>query len=225
MKNKIIFYILLILFYGVNFSYSEPIFHGNQKIPSIALTFDACQQNKKSGFDKKIAAILIKYKVPATIFLSGKWVLSHLAEIKFLKNANLFEFGNHSLSHPHLIKMSAPAVLKELQQAQNIIKNYTGKTAKFFRPPFGEYNNLLLSTAKNLGLTTIIWDVAPGDPDKNISAQKIINYVTKTTKNGSIIILHINGKGWHTAQALPQIIINLRKKGFKFVTLTNLLKI
>lgn len=224
MKNKIIFFILLIVFLAANFSYSQPVFYGNRKSPLIALTFDACEQNKKSGFDKKIAQILINYKIPATIFLGGKWVLSHPQEIKFLKNTNLFEFGNHSLSHPHLIKMSASAIFKELQQTQNIIKNYTGQTPKYFRPPFGEYNNLLLNTAKNLGLTTIIWDVAPGDPDKNISAQKIINYVTQTTKNGSIIILHINGRGWHTAQALPQVIINLRKKGFKFVTMTKLLK-
>jgi peptidoglycan/xylan/chitin deacetylase (PgdA/CDA1 family) len=69
-----------------------------------------------------------------------------------------------------------------------------------------------------------MYDLASGDPDTNITAQALIRYVTSAAKKGSIIVMHVNGRGWHTAEALPSIIAGLKRRGFRFVTVGELLQ-
>lgn len=204
---------------------SPLIFHGSRKFQRVALTFDACEtKDKKYGYDAKIIKILKKTKTPATLFLGGKWMESHEKETKALAKEPLFELANHSYSHPHLKKSTPKEILNEIGKTQGILKRLTGKKVKFFRCPYGEYDTQVLKTAKKLGLQVIQWDVSSGDPDKNITAKKMVPWVVSQVKNGSIIVMHVNGHGWHTAEALPEIIKKLRKKGFKFVTITELLE-
>ena len=68
------------------------------------------------------------------------------------------------------------------------------------------------------------YDLPSGDPDTNATKEKLIEYVSTMTKNGSVIVMHMNGRGWHTAEALPEIIDRLRKRGFIFVTVSELMK-
>lgn len=204
---------------------SPLILHGSRKFPRAALTFDACETNdKKYGYDAKIIKILKKTKTPATLFLGGKWMLSHEKETRALSGEPLFELGNHSYSHPHLKQLSSKEIVDELGKTQSVLKRLTGKKAKYFRCPFGEYDARVLKTAKKLGMNVIQWDVSSGDPDKNITAKKMVPWVVSQARNGSIIVMHVNGRGWHTAEALPEIIKKLREKGFQFVTVGELLK-
>jgi peptidoglycan/xylan/chitin deacetylase (PgdA/CDA1 family) len=69
-----------------------------------------------------------------------------------------------------------------------------------------------------MGLHTIEFDLASGHPDTNATKEKLIAYVTGKATNGSIIVMHINHRGWHTAEALPEIIRKLRARGFELVT-------
>ncbi len=202
----------------------SPVFHGPRKFPRVALTFDACEtKDKKYGYDAKIIKILKKTKTPATLFLGGKWMKSHEEETRALAKEPLFELGNHSTTHLHLKQSPMREILYEIGETQAILKRLTGKKAKYFRCPFGEYDARVLKTAKKLGMKVIQWDVSSGDPDKNITVKRMVPWVVSQVKNGSIIVMHVNGRGWRTAEALPEIIERLRAKGFRFVTVSDLL--
>lgn len=202
---------------------AELVTHGSRKFSAVALTFDACEGKAKAGYDDKIIKILKKTKTPATLFLGGKWMLSHKKETKAFAKESLFELGNHSYSHPHLTKLDEKHIADEIKKTQDILLTLTGKKGKLFRCPFGEYDAKVLNAAVQLGVTVIQYDVVSGDPDKHITAKKMVPWVVSQVKNGSIIIMHVNGRGWHTAEALPEIIKKLRAKGFQFVTVSELL--
>ena len=81
----------------------------------------------------------------------------------------------------------------------------------------------LARIADKAGLTTIQYDIASGDPDAGLSTARIGRVMLRDAKGGSIIVFHMNGNGVHTAEALPIIIEGLRKKGFKLVTVGEML--
>ena len=115
-------------------------------------------------------------------------------------------------------------VLRELKRTQTLIKRITGRTPRYFRPPFGEVDERIAKIAAGAGLITVQYDIASGDPDPGLSPQKIVRSVLRDAKGGSIIVFHMNGNGVHTADILPQIINGLREKGFSLVTIGELLK-
>jgi peptidoglycan-N-acetylglucosamine deacetylase len=197
--------------------------HGPRSSPKIALTFDACPTKLRDEYDEKAIDILIREKVPATLFLSGKWVEKNTERVKFLASHPQFEIAAHSYYHPHMTKLTDERVMRELKQTQAIIKTVTGKTPRYFRAPYGEVDDRVVMLASATGLTTIQYDVASGDPDSHLTPQKIVRYVLQDAKNGSIIVFHMNHKGVHTAEILPEIIKGLREKGFILVTVEDLL--
>lgn len=191
----------------------------------IALTFDACQTARyKTGFDMAIVATLQRTHTPATFFLGGLWMQTHFAEAKALAANPLFEIGSHSWSHLDFTKISAPAMQSEIVQTQAELTLVTGHRTTLFRFPYGHYNNLALAQIAANGLTAIQWDVVSGDPDPRVSAQRMRRVVESRVTDGSIIIMHVNGRGWHTAQSLPGIISDLRAQGYTFVSVSELLK-
>jgi len=99
----------------------------------------------------------------------------------------------------------------------------TGRQPTLFRPPYGEYDDRVVRIAAEMGLTTIQYDLASGDPDPGFTKEMLIRYVTTTAMNGSIIVMHMNQGGRHTAEALPEIIAQLRKRGFTFKTVTDMI--
>ena len=90
---------------------------------------------------------------------------------------------------------------------------------RFFRPPYGDYNDLLISTASNLGLQTIQWSVDSLDW-KGLSASQILTRINTGVHDGAIILCHNNSD--HIVEALPQIISNLREQGYKMVKMSEL---
>lgn len=201
----------------------QVIYNGPRTEKRIAITFDACSFIHASKVDKKLVRILVDNRVPATLFLGGKWVLDQPQEARYLASIPFFELANHSFHHPHLTRMSPAAIRHELKAAQDAIESVTGVRPTYFRAPYGEYNNSLVRIAASLGLTTIQFDLASGDPDKHITAARLSHWVIHKAKEGSIIVMHINTHGWHTAEALPTIIKALRARGYRFVTISELL--
>ena len=202
----------------------QTIFHGSRHEKKIALTFDACPSSVHGGFDRTIVKTLIDSGVPATFFLSGKWILKHRTDVKKLAVAPEFEFGNHSYSHPHCAAISDDSIRQELSRTESLLIRTTGTSQKLFRPPFGETDQRIEGIAQTIGLTTVLFDLASGDPDSTISRERLIQYVVASARNGSIIVMHVNGRGWHTSEALPEIIQILHAKGFTFVKVSELLK-
>ncbi len=198
--------------------------HGNRDSRTIALTFDACPTNLPDEYDEQVVNILLRDRVPATLFLSGRWVEKHPEQAKFLASKPQFEIAAHSYYHPHLLEKQDDRVVREMRKTQAIIKKTTGKTPKYFRPPYGEVDERVAKLAKTAGLTTIQYDIASGDPDPGLSSRRIVRSVLRDAKNGSIIVFHMNRKGVHTAEILPEIIKGLRERGFTLVSVGEMLK-
>ncbi len=148
---------------------------------------------------------------------------THPAITKQLGADPLFELGNHSYLHPHMTKITPAQMRVELQKTQDIMYRLTGKQGVWFRPPYGESNPTLVATAARMGLHTLTWNIETGDPDRHCTAPRIIRAVLDRAKPGSIIIMHVNGRGWHSAEALPTLIRTLRRRGYTFVTASQLL--
>jgi peptidoglycan/xylan/chitin deacetylase (PgdA/CDA1 family) len=190
----------------------------------IALTFDACPTILPEEYDEKVIETLLREKTPATLFLSGRWVEKNREIVKFLANQPRFEIANHAYWHPHLLEKDDARILRELKRTQALIKKLTGTTPRYFRSPYGEVDERVAAVAKKAGLITIQYDIASGDPDGGLSPKRIVRTVLRDAKGGSIIVFHMNRKGVHTAEVLPDIINGLRNKGFTLVTVGELLK-
>jgi peptidoglycan/xylan/chitin deacetylase (PgdA/CDA1 family) len=196
----------------------EVVAHGSRRQKLIALTFDACSTHAPGQFDERITKVLVDLKVPATIFLGGKWMLDQVAHTRYLASLPQFELANHTFFHPHMTRVSLGRMKREIEWTQQILYTLTGRQATLFRAPYGEYDDRLVRTAASLGLTTVQFDLASGDPDPHIGKDRLIDYVSRSARDGAIIVMHINRRGWHTAEALPTIVERLRERGFRFVT-------
>ena len=200
------------------------VVRGARKVKVVALTFDACSTDGPSKYDERITQVLLAMNAPATLFLGGKWMEEWPEQTRYLASIPQFELGNHTFLHPHMTTVSDQRVREELQWTQEIMYTLTGRQATLFRAPYGEVDERITRLAAEAGMTTIQYDLASGDPDMNITKNRLVEYVTTVAKNGSIIVMHINGRGWQTADALPRIIKRLRKRGFKLVTISELMR-
>src|SRR5260370_5112222 len=198
--------------------------HGRRDLPHVALTFDACSTRDVSEYAQGVIQELIAAKVPATIFLGGSWAREEAAHVREIASVPLFELGNHSYTHPHLTAIKSEERIRlEIERTQAQIYDLTGVQPKLFRPPYGEYDQRVVRIAAELGLTTIEYDVASGDPDAHATKERLTDWVLRKARPGSIIVMHINHRRFHTSEALPGIISGLRAKGFELVTVGRLL--
>jgi len=190
----------------------------------VALTFDLCQRPENpAGFDREIIEVLLEYQVPATFFVGGHWAVTHPRETQWLAEIPLFEMGNHSWTHPDLPDLMEEEIGQQILRAQDAIWQLTGVVPRLFRLPAGKYNDLVLSVVAWHGLYTIQWDVDTGDPVFDTTPEVLAKNVRDRTQNGSIILMHANGRGWHTAEALPSMIEFLRGQGYELVKVSELI--
>jgi peptidoglycan/xylan/chitin deacetylase (PgdA/CDA1 family) len=209
----------------------------------IALTFDLCENaGEISGYDGQIVDILRAHGVKATFFASGKWLIDHRERAQQLVADPLFQMGGHSWTHrnfrllpPEDVKadlaldLKADAALRESLAAKACFRDAPAAESKLqqtsiFRFPFGTCSAEALKAVNDAGLLAIQWDVVSGDPAPAQSADAIRRGVIGSAKPGSIVVMHGNGRGWHTPEALPAIIKELRGRGFEFVTIGELLE-
>lgn len=180
----------------------------------VALTFDACSTLDRSFYDDRVTQVLVQTHTPATLFISGRWAETHLRQMRVLARNPLFEIANHSFTHPHMTEMPVERQREELLWTQQVLLSLTGQVPRFFRPPYGESSADLAQQAAQSGLRTVEYDFPSGDPDRRITRERLIAWVLAKARPGSIIVMHMNRRGWHTAEALPEIIAGLRAKGF-----------
>ena len=132
--------------------------------PAVALTFDACAtQQQDNGFDRPVFELLKREQIPATIFVSGRWVEGHPDVMAELAREPLIEFGDHSYEHPHMSRLPAARIEAEIDQTEAALAKY-GKRSVAFRPPFGEWSRRLVDVVQDKRLPTVTWDVVSGDP-------------------------------------------------------------
>ncbi len=192
-----------------------PIYSVQTTEKKVALTFDAAWGSDKTA---KIVSTLQENGVSGTFFLVGFWVEQNADKVKLIDDAG-FDIGTHSNTHPKMSTLSSEQVKNELTKSMELITNITGKEVKFFRAPFGDYNDNLISIAGSLGLKTIQWDVDSLDW-KGLSAEEILTRIKNSVKNGSIILCHNNSD--HILEALPLIISYLKSEGYSMVKISDL---
>ena len=186
--------------------------------PYIAMTFD---DGPSKALTPHLLDILKERNMHVTFFVLGEMVKPH-PEIIQRALAEGHEIGNHSYSHPNLAKMSDEAVKSELNRTkQEIMAANGGKPVTLMRPPYGSFTKEQRRWFHDdLGYTVVLWDVDPLDwkrPGPSIVEQRIL----EGTHNGSIILSHDIHPG--TVEAMPDTFDKLLAKGFKFVTVSELI--
>lgn len=215
-------------------------------VKRVALTFDLCEQpHEVSGYQGDIVDFLRANDIKATFFTGGKWLLTHSVRAEQLIGDPLFEVGSHGWEHRNQQILSKELSHREIdaagiayQQVQSALraracKDRLGTRPAFenaaprqtlFRFPFGACSKQALEATAERGLMAIQWDVSSGDPWPPITARQIVSTVMKRVRPGSIILFHANGRGHKTERALPVIVGKLRKQGYEFVTVSELLR-
>ena len=198
---------------------------GPPSCPAVALTYDLCPVRTASGFDRELIDFLIANKIPATFFMSGRWMDKHDAEVKELLAVPFFEIGTHGEVHAHLPMHEMEEQQREILGPVRVLKTKYGRSTTLFRPPYGEYNDQTVEAVKDLGLRFILWNIESGDPDPTLSAEVILTRVQQRMKPGSVIVLHANGKGKHTREVTETLATTLLSaKGLTPMTVSDLLR-
>lgn len=199
-----------------NNSRQLPIYCVDTPEKKIAISFDAAWG---ADYTEELLAILKKRDIKTTFFLVGFWVDKYPDMVKRIDEEG-HEIGNHSSKHPQMSKLSKEQIIEELTKTSEKIEAITNKKVTLFRPPFGDYNNRLIETSRELGIQVIQWDVDSLDY-KDYGADAIIKRVLSRVKNGSIVLFHNNAT--YTKDALPVILDNLQKEGYKIVPISELI--
>jgi peptidoglycan/xylan/chitin deacetylase (PgdA/CDA1 family) len=185
--------------------------------PVIALTFD---DGPNATLTPKLLDLLAARHLKATFFVIGQNAADH-PDILMRAVREGHEIGNHSWSHPNLGKMSDDAVRRELQKTDDAITAAIGKRPTLMRPPYGSITARQKKWIhEEFGYRIILWDVDPLDwkrPGPSVVTARIL----KETKAGSIVLSHDIHPP--TIEAMPATFDQLMKKGFKSVTVTELL--
>jgi peptidoglycan/xylan/chitin deacetylase (PgdA/CDA1 family) len=183
----------------------------------VAIGFDDGPATDTSAF----VAMLERAHAQATFFMIGEQVSESYREtlLRELRNGDVL--GDHTFTHPDLVVSGG--VRAQLQKTIAAIRALTGYTPCVFRPPYGAYDPSVVHSARSLGLATVLWNVDPADytqPGVRAIEQRVLVQV----RPGSIIISHDGGgpRG-QTLAAYPAIIAALRARGYRIVTIPQLL--
>lgn len=187
----------------------------------VALTFD---DGPKPGATEELLRLLDTQGVKASFFLVGKSLERNPQQAKMIAEAG-HQLGNHSYSHSRMVFFDYRRVAEELETTEALIRQTGYRGEILFRPPYGKkLFNLPRYLADNR-ITTVTWDIAPETFDGPMRRpEEISSAILEQVRPGSIILLHpMNGYRETVQQALPIVIGNLRQRGFRFVTLSELL--
>jgi len=197
------------------------VYHGPREGKRIALTFDACSSTHRDRVDLGVIDALIALDVPATLFLGGKWMRDQPAVVDALAHIPGFELATHGERHRHLTRLPDRAVQAEVEDAAREFEDVLGRKPTFIRAPYAELDARVTRLIEADGITPVQYDL-PG-ADSTFSKKTLVRWVVGQARPGSIVVLHMNGHGKHTAEALPEIVGQLRAKGYTFVTVSELL--
>jgi peptidoglycan/xylan/chitin deacetylase (PgdA/CDA1 family) len=198
----------------------------------IAFTFDGCGGKNGDGFDKELIDFLNIENIPATLFVTGKWIDANFDVFLNLSKDTLFEIENHGLNHkPCSIDgeseygihgtSSAANAFDEIEANARKIDAITKRRPRFYLSATAFIDEACARMAGQLGITAISFQVLSGDAVPFTPIQVIEENVLKNIKPGAIIIMHFNHPEWNTYEAMRLIVPKLRKMGYKFVRLND----
>ncbi|HEY4271685.1 MAG TPA: polysaccharide deacetylase family protein [Candidatus Udaeobacter sp.] len=185
--------------------------------PYIAMTFD---DGPSAKLTPKLLDLLAARHIKATFFVLGENVAEH-PDIIARAAREGHEIASHSWSHPNFAKMSLEGIRSQLQRTDDAIASAAGKRPTLFRPPYGSITPHEKEWIHDqFGYDIILWDVDPDDW-KNPGPTVVRSRILKETRPGSIVLSHDIHAG--TIEAMPSTLDDLEAKGFKFVTVSELI--
>lgn len=197
----------------------------------LALTFDTCGGSARSnGYDGNLIDYLEKMQIPATLFISGKWIDANPEIFLKLAKNDLFEIGNHGLNHLPCSVMGKSAygikgtdsvveAMREIEANGKKIKSLTGREPRFYRSGTNYYDEVTVALARDLGYTTVGYSVL-GDAGATYNREQVKKALLGA-RAGSIVIFHFNHPEGETAEGIMDAIPILEKNGFSFVKLSD----
>ena len=209
-----------------------------------ALTFDLCELDTvTTGCDMEVLNFLRQRRIPATLFMGGKWMRTHARRVRQIMTEPLFEIGNHAWSHGNCALLSPEGLRAQVMwtQAQyELLREDVLKAAieagapapdipavpRLFRLPYGRSSERALKALAGMGLRVIQWDVAAeaGDNSNPKRARRAGRRVASMVRSGSILLFHANRVPKGTALLLREVVDALQEAGYHFVTAGQLLE-
>ncbi len=193
-----------------------PIYNVQTEEKKIAFTMN-CAWNA-DDIDS-ILETLRANNVKITFFIVGEWADKYPEEVKKISKEG-HEIGTHSNTHPHVNNLSAEKNLEEIKISVNKLEKLTNQKITLYRTPYGEYNDIVIETSRNNGYFPIQWNIDTLDYEA-LNCEEMWNRIKGKLSNGSIILSH-NGTE-HTAESLDTIIKNIKKQGYDFVKVSDLI--
>ena len=182
----------------------------------LALTFD----DGPGRYTQKILDLLEYHGGRATFFVVGAYVWNQRQVINNII-AQGSEAAGHSWHHYNLTQIDEQAVKDQITYTDNAILSITGVSPpKFFRPPFGAYNNIVREAAREIGTAIVLWNIDPRDWQRR-DADYLYDYIMDKAADGAVILCHDIYET--TAQAMERVIPDLIEQGYKLVTVSELL--
>ncbi|WP_353094621.1 polysaccharide deacetylase family protein [Tissierella praeacuta] len=190
----------------------------------LALSFD---DGPHPQYTLEILDILKQYNVKATFFVLGKHAETY-PDIINRQIAEGHEIGNHSYSHVNMKKVSNAVIKEEFEKTQNIIYSISNVKPKVFRPPYGNYTDDVIKIISSDNSSVVLWTFYQDSKDwSNPGVDVIVDTTLSKAQNGDIILFHdyVYKKESHTVEALKIILPKLIDEGYRFVTMSELIRI
>ncbi|MGG1876202.1 polysaccharide deacetylase family protein [Paenibacillus cisolokensis] len=192
------------------------------RVKRIALTFDDVPDPRFTG---KVLDVLQQYDVKATFFVVGNRAKKHPDLLKRIHEEG-HAIGNHSYNHAQLNKLRLPDFIKQIERTNAVIESIVGVTPTLIRPPYGDINEEQLRWARKNGYKVVNWNVDSLDW-KGLNKDEVKHNILSAIGPGSIVLQHAGGGAGSdltgSIQALPEIITELKRQGYDFVTLPDML--
>lgn len=192
--------------------------------PVIALTFD---DGPHPVFTPKALDILKHYRVSATFFMVGMEMEKHPDLVnRVLREGHVI--ANHTYSHRRLYKLTSGELSQEVSKTERLITQFTRQSSRLLRPPWGMYSQQVCRFVRQKGYHIVLWTVCAEHHDAP-TPEAMAQRVLKKVRPGGVILAHDGSAGEkidrsRTMQSLPFIIEGLQKKGYRFVTVPDLMK-
>lgn len=218
---KILIFVLLLSLLPINSAAasSNAVYCHNNTDKRIALTFDDGPHYK---YTAEILDILAEYDAKATFFVVGQ-LAERYPELILRELSEGHEVGNHTWSHPKMLKLTSAQLTDELMKTEETLNEIADYRPKLFRPPEGSFGKNVEKLAADNDYTIILWTVDTRDW-AHTPVDKIVENVLSSTESGSIILCHdFIGRDSPTPDALRQFIPALIDEGYEFVTVSELL--
>lgn len=192
--------------------------HGITEDKIVAITVDDGPYPQAT---ERILDVLRDEGIKATFFVLGRSAESYPDLVERTAKEG-HEIATHGYSHRNMARMSAEECRQEWERAEKTLSARGIAKPTLFRPPSGAYGDTLVRTASACGYRVILWDVDPRDWE-GASTDTIVKRITEQVKAGSIILLHDGQYPIHSAEALRIVIPRLKKEGYSFVTVSQML--